>query len=92
MVAAAQVFPGVHCVLYAMFDETERLDRAAMAAQVAYVRAQGADGITVLGLATEVAKLSFEERADMINWARPTRQVCLFPSPSPATRSQSNWR
>ena len=70
MVKAAQVFPGVHCVLYAMFDETERLDRAAMAAQVAYVRAQGADGITVLGLATEVAKLSFEERADMINWAR----------------------
>jgi len=57
-------------VLYAMFDENERLDRAAMAAQVAYVRSQGADGITVLGLATEVGKLSFDERAEIIKWAR----------------------
>ena len=66
----AQVFPGIHCVLYAMFDANERLDRAAMAAQTAYVRAQGADGITVLGLATEVGKLSFDERCDVISWAR----------------------
>jgi 2-keto-3-deoxy-L-arabinonate dehydratase len=63
-------FPGIHCVLYALFDGDERLDRAAMAAQVAYVRAQGADGMTVLGLATEVAKLSFDERCDIIAWAR----------------------
>ena len=70
MADMAQVFPGIHCVLYAIFDENERLDRNAMAAQVAYVRAQGADGITVLGLATEVAKLSFDERADVITWAR----------------------
>ena len=66
----AQVFPGIHCVLYAMFDANERLDRAAMAAQTAFVRAQGADGITVLGLATEVGKLSFDERCDVISWAR----------------------
>ena len=66
----AQVFPGIHCVLYAMFDANERLDRAAMAAQVAYVRSTGADGITVLGLATEVGKLSFDERCDVIGWAR----------------------
>ena len=70
MAALTQVFPGIHCVLYALFDDHERLNRAAMAAQVAYVRAQGADGITVLGLATEVAKLSFAERADIITWAR----------------------
>lgn len=63
-------FPGIHCVLYALFDEAERLDRARMAAQVAYVRAQGVDGITVLGLATEVAKLSFDERYNIIRWAR----------------------
>lgn len=41
-----------------------------MAAQVGYVRAQGADGITVLGLATEVGKLTFDERCDIIRWAR----------------------
>lgn len=63
-------FPGIHCVLYALFDATERLDPAAMAAQVAYVRAAGADGITVLGLATEVAKLTFDERCHIIRWAR----------------------
>jgi 2-keto-3-deoxy-L-arabinonate dehydratase len=63
-------FPGIHCVLYALYDANERLDRAAMAAQVAYVLAAGADGITVLGLATEVAKLRFDERCDVIRWAR----------------------
>jgi 2-keto-3-deoxy-L-arabinonate dehydratase len=62
----SRTFPGIHCVLYALFDAAERLDPAAMAAQVAYVRAQGADGITVLGLATEVAKLTFEERSSII--------------------------
>ena len=66
----AGTFPGIHCVLYALFDPDERVDRAAMAAQVAYARGQGADGITVLGLATEVAKLSFAERCDIIAWAR----------------------
>ena len=50
-------FPGIHAVLYALFDGADRLDRDAMAAQVAYVRAQGATGVTVLGLATEVGKL-----------------------------------
>ncbi len=63
-------FPGIHCVLYALFDADERLDRQAMAAQVDHVRAQGADGITVLGLATEVAKLTFDEKCDLIRWAR----------------------
>ncbi len=63
-------FPGIHCVLFALFDADERLDRAAMAAQVAHVRAAGAQGITVLGLATEVGKLSVSERCDIIRWAR----------------------
>ena len=30
-------FPGIHCILYALFDAEERLDRAAMAAQVDHV-------------------------------------------------------
>lgn len=70
MVGTAKVFPGIHCVFYALFDADERLDRHAMAAQAAYVRRQGADGITVLGLATEVAKLTFGERESIIRWAR----------------------
>lgn len=65
---------GVHAVLYAMFDADEALDRAAMAAQMAYVRACGADGVTVLGLATEVGKLSFEERRQVIDWAAADRR------------------
>ena len=63
-------FPGIHCVLFAMFDADQRLDRRAMADQVALVRAAGAAGITVLGLATEVAKLNLQERSDIIRWAR----------------------
>lgn len=62
-------YPGIHAVLYALFDAAETLDRAAMAAQVAYIRAQGADGVTVLGLATEVGKLGFAERCTLIEWA-----------------------
>lgn len=62
-------FPGIHCVLYALFDADERLDRAAMAAQVDHVIRAGVDGVTVLGLATEVAKLTAEERRSIIDWA-----------------------
>lgn len=61
---------GVHCVLFALFDESARLDRKAMAAQVTYVQQTGADGLVVLGLATEVGKLTYQERCDVIHWAR----------------------
>lgn len=63
-------FTGVHCVLFALFEPGGQLDRAAMAAQVDYVRRAGADGLVVLGLATEVGKLTFAERCDIIGWAR----------------------
>lgn len=62
-------FAGVHCVLFALFDPSEHLNRAAMRAEVDYVRKSGADGITVLGLATEVGKLTFAERCQLIDWA-----------------------
>jgi 4-hydroxy-tetrahydrodipicolinate synthase len=65
----ARRFPGIHCVLYALYDAEERLDRAAMAAQVERMIALGVDGVTVLGLATEVAKLTGEERRQVIDWA-----------------------
>lgn len=64
-----KAFSGVHCVLFALFDANEQLDRAAMKAQVDYVRSFGPDGITILGLATEVGKLSFAERCLLIDWA-----------------------
>ena len=63
-------FTGVHCVLFALFDANGQLDRAAMAAQVEYARVAGTDGIVVLGLATEVGKLTFDERCAIVQWAR----------------------
>ncbi|MGD9509660.1 MAG: dihydrodipicolinate synthase family protein [Geminicoccaceae bacterium] len=62
-------FPGIHAVLYAMFDAHERLDRAAMRAQVQACLGAGVDGIVVLGLATEVAKLSERECREVVDWA-----------------------
>lgn len=66
-------FTGVHAVLFALFDTQETLDRGAMAAQTAHVRQAGADGVVVLGLATEVAKLSEGERRRVIDWAAEDR-------------------
>ena len=61
-------FPGIHAVLYALFDAEEQLDRAAMRRQVEACVAAGVDGIVVLGLATEVAKLTEAERRQVIEW------------------------
>jgi 4-hydroxy-tetrahydrodipicolinate synthase len=60
---------GVHCVLFALWDTQEQLDRGAMRAQVEWARRKGAQGIVVLGLATEVGKLSLSEKLDVIAWA-----------------------
>jgi 4-hydroxy-tetrahydrodipicolinate synthase len=62
-------FKGIHAVLYALFDAKEQPDRAAMAAQMAWVREAGAEGVVVLGLATEVGKLSEAEKRLIIDWA-----------------------
>ena len=62
-------FPGIHAVLYALFDAEEHLDRVAMRQQVEACVAAGVDGIVVLGLATEVAKLTEAERREVIGWA-----------------------
>jgi len=59
-------FPGVHCVLYALFDAAERIDEGAMAAQLDHVLEAGCDGVTVLGLATEAHKLAFSEKAALV--------------------------
>jgi 2-keto-3-deoxy-L-arabinonate dehydratase len=57
---------GIHAVLFALFDAAERVDPGAMARQVDHVLARGCSGVTVLGLATEVGKLTLAERLDLI--------------------------
>ena len=59
---------GVHAILYALFDDHERLDRAAMRQQVQICLTAGVAGVAALGLATEVAKLSFAERQTLMDW------------------------
>jgi len=60
------LFSGIHAVLYALFRTDETIDAEAMSRQVDYCIAAGCHGITVLGLATEVQKLSYNERKQLI--------------------------
>lgn len=57
---------GIYPVLYSFFDAQDRIDRAAMARQVEHCIAQGAHGITVLGLVTEVHKMDVTERLALV--------------------------
>ncbi len=57
---------GIYPVLYCFFDGDDRIDRAAMARQVEHCIAQGAHGITVLGLVTEVHKMDVTERRALV--------------------------
>jgi 4-hydroxy-tetrahydrodipicolinate synthase len=66
-------FAGIYPMQYAFFDRDGRLDREAMRRQVHACIAAGAHGIAVLGLGTEVDKLSAEERRTLIDWV--TRDV-----------------
>jgi 4-hydroxy-tetrahydrodipicolinate synthase len=59
---------GVHAILYAFFRADETLDRAAMRRQVELCLTADVAGIAALGLATEVAKLSFSERCMLMDW------------------------
>ncbi|HZZ09683.1 MAG TPA: dihydrodipicolinate synthase family protein [Paraburkholderia sp.] len=61
---------GIYPILYAYFDRDNQLDRAAMRRQVEVVVAAGAPGVAMLGLATEVNRLSRAEREAVIQWAR----------------------
>lgn len=59
---------GAYAILYAFFDAEGRLDRAAMRRQIEASLAAGAHGIAALGLATEVAKLTRDERHQIMDW------------------------
>ncbi len=60
-------FSGIYPVLYAFFRENGTLDDAAMEAQVEHCLDAGAHGITVLGLVTEVNKLTTAERLHLVH-------------------------
>ncbi len=59
-------FRGVYPILYAFFTSENRLEHAAMQAQVEHCIAQGAHGIAVLGLVTEVHRMTTDERQEVV--------------------------
>jgi 2-keto-3-deoxy-L-arabinonate dehydratase len=90
-------FSGIYPMLYAFFDSEDRLDREAMQRQVQACVRSGAHGIAVLGLATEVGKLSPSERRQLVAWVAQDagRAVPIAVTVSePDARSQvefANW-
>jgi 2-keto-3-deoxy-L-arabinonate dehydratase len=63
-------FSGIYPMMYAFFRSDGSLDREAMRKQVQACLRRGAHGIAVLGLATEVGKLSAGERRELVSWVR----------------------
>lgn len=59
---------GIYPMLYAFFSANGSLDRSAMRRQVQACVANGAHGVAILGLATEVAKLTERERHQLVEW------------------------
>lgn len=59
---------GIYPILYAFFDDQERLDRDLMRRQVAQCLSHRPHGMAALGLATEVGKLSTNERRAVMEW------------------------
>ena len=59
---------GAYPMLYAFFDEANRLRRDAHSRQIRAALASGASGIAVLGLGTEVQKLGRDERRTLVEW------------------------
>ncbi len=62
-------FSGIWPILYAVIGPDGQLDREALRLQVEACVKVGAPGIAVLGLATEVHKLTPEERETVMCWA-----------------------
>jgi 4-hydroxy-tetrahydrodipicolinate synthase len=62
-------FAGIWPILYAFFNGAGSLDRALMRRQAEICVRGRAHGMAVLGLATEVAKLTPVERRSVVEWA-----------------------
>jgi len=69
MIANASRPHGIFSMLYAFFGPDGALDRTAFRQQVEACIAAGAHGIAVLGLLTEVAALTPDERRTLVRWA-----------------------
>jgi 2-keto-3-deoxy-L-arabinonate dehydratase len=67
--SAAAPFQGIYPMLYALFGADGKPDRAAMRRQVEFCLDQGVHGIAVLGLGTEIGKLSPAEKRQILDWA-----------------------
>jgi len=61
-------FFGIYPMLYAFFSPSGGIDRTAIKAQVEAAVRHGAQGVAILGLATEVNKLSAGERSAFVEW------------------------
>ena len=59
---------GIYPMLYAFFDAHGALDRHAARRQVQACVNNGAHGVAMLGLGTEVNKLSDSERRQLLDW------------------------
>ena len=59
---------GMYPMLYAFFDEADRLRRDTHERQIEAALKSGASGVAVLGLGTEVQKLGRNERRMLIEW------------------------
>ena len=59
---------GMYPMLYAFFDEADRLRRTAHKRQIESALKSGASGVAVLGLGTEVQKLGRHERRMLVEW------------------------
>lgn len=62
---------GVHAIVFAFFDDSEAMRR-----QAELCLSAGVAGVAALGLATEVAKLSFAERCRIIDWTAEDVNRC----------------
>lgn len=65
-------FRGIYPMQYAFFGPDGGLDRRAMVRQAEACIANGAHGIAILGLGTEVGKLTEEERRQVLEWTAET--------------------
>jgi 2-keto-3-deoxy-L-arabinonate dehydratase len=91
--AGAAPLQGIYPMLYALFRADGGLDREAMRRQVEFCLAQGVHGIAILGLGTEVNKLSPDEKRQIIDWVasdiggrRPL--AVTISGPTPAAQSE----
>ena len=69
MMSAGEEVGGIYPIVYAFFDARGRIDQALMRRQIEACLAGGAHGLACLGIATEVGKLTPDERREVLELA-----------------------